>query len=363
MSPVSSARPKGDLGITERRGRSLRLRAAERRVSRSGARRLLRGSHPRLGRRTFPRGKRGARRTRDRTPCEGNERGNPFALAAARSTLTGQACTLGNQAPASGKRSARPFVRAGEGRMLERACPCVASGCRSRRAAPDRQGTPRPRSEARGRRPSHSPTSDLPGTERARGKRRRIGARESGAAAQGNERPTRGWRRGCWFGAGDASPEPDTSQDALTLAGEAACASRGRQASGSRSGRRRWKALRVVKADSRSRAGRGKRPRFSRGSAPHRRKRFAKGEQGTREDDSGASEARSKGNGRKTTPIGELEGPPKRVDRRETIGPSILVASGLARGSQRGGPRRSTELRRAWEALPSGSSEARVHGR
>lgn len=148
-----------------------------------------------------------------------------------------------------------------------------------------------------------------------------------------------------------------------TLAGGAACASRGQQASGSRNGRRRWKALRVVEADSRSRAGRGKRPRSFRGSAVHRRKRFAKGQQGTREDDSGASEARSTGSGRKTTPIAELEGPPKRVGRRETIGPSILVASGLARGSQRGGQRRSTELRRSREALPSGISEARVHDR
>lgn len=77
------------------------------------------------------------------------------------------------------------LVRAGEGRMLERACPCVVSGCRSRRAAPDRHDAHRPRSEARARRPSHSPTSDLPGTERARGKRTADrGPRERGSGPE-----------------------------------------------------------------------------------------------------------------------------------------------------------------------------------
>lgn len=144
VSPVSGAHRKVISGSRRRRGRSLRLRAAERRASLFGARRLLRGSHPREGRRTFPRGKRGAHHTEVVSPCEGNERGNPFALEAlARKRI------LGNQDGASFGETLRTSLE------CERARVGCSNGrarvshqvCRSRRAAPDHHDAFRPRSE------------------------------------------------------------------------------------------------------------------------------------------------------------------------------------------------------------------------
>jgi hypothetical protein len=186
------------------------LRAAERRASRSGARRLLRGSHPRCGRRTFPRGKRGAHRTRDRSPCGGDEWGNPFALAAARFP-TREAGDLDHQGPGTGKRFARP------------SCERARVGCSSGRARASYQvaevdeqhqtATTRIALEAKrvhgGLATPPPPISRVP---KGRGEKDGgSGPARAGKRPGGNERPTRGWRRGCWLGAGDASPEPSTS--------------------------------------------------------------------------------------------------------------------------------------------------------
>lgn len=156
--------------------------------------------------------------------------------------------------------------------MLERACPCVASGLQKSTSStgPSRRVSPSKR--ARARRSSLPPTSDLPGTERARGKRRRIGSRGKPGSLGNRTREVKGMLDGCR----GCIPGADHLARRTTLAGGAACASRGQPASGSRNGRRRWKTFRVEEADSRSRAGREKRPRSSRGSAPHQRKRFAR---------------------------------------------------------------------------------------
>lgn len=164
-----------------------------------GARRLLRGSHPREGRRTFPRGKRGARRTEVVSPCGGIERGNPFALRA-----SARKRSLGNQdqMPASGKRSHGPFVRAGEGRMLERACPCVASGLQKSTSSIGPAWRVRPRS---GRADDGLAFHPLPISRAPKGTGDKDGGSGPGLRGRSEGEADAG------IGAGDASPEPVTS--------------------------------------------------------------------------------------------------------------------------------------------------------
>lgn len=143
--------------------------------------------------------------------------------------------------------------------------------CRSRRAAPDHHDAPRPRSE---RVDEGLATHPLPISRVPKGRGGKDGGSGSGRPeSSGNRaRAVKGMLDGCR----GCIPGADHLARRATLAGGAACASRGQPASGSRNGRRRWKTFRAEEADSRSRAGREKRPRSSRGSAPHQRKRFAR---------------------------------------------------------------------------------------
>jgi len=236
------------------------------------------------------------------------------------------------RSPASGKRFARPFVRAGEGRMSERACPCVASGCRSRRAAPDRHDASRPRSE---RVDDGLATHPLPISRAPKGRGDKDGG--SGPSQRG----------------GDAGGETDAgSVPGMHLRSRTPRAARHS---------RGWIAVRVPRpagpglekwsSSTEGVSGRGSRVAVTRGSVEAalvpsgpcdvQGESDSSDAQGTRVDDSEASEARSKGNGRKKTP------PESSWARRsgsivvKTIDSSILVAPVPERGPQRRGARGS----------------------
>jgi hypothetical protein len=242
--------------------------------------------------------------------------------------------------------------------MLERACPCVASGLQKSTSSTGPLRRVSPSKRARGRRSSFPPTSDLPGTERARGQRRRIGSRETGESGKpdaGGERDA-GWVPGMH----SRSRSPRTTHH-----------SRG------------WSSVRVprpaglgfAKWSSSMKDVSGRRSRFAvtRGSGeaafgPHgallrTSESDSLGKQGTRVDDSEASEARSSGTGRKKTP------PESSWARRsgsivvKTIDSSILVATGSREGASVAGAAQEHQAPAQREAVPSGSSETRVHDR
>lgn len=242
--------------------------------------------------------------------------------------------------------------------MLERACPCVASGLQKSTSStgPSRRVSPSKR--ARGRGSSHSPTADLPGTERARGQRRRIGFRETGEL--GKPGASGEWDAGWVPGMHSRSRSPRTTHHSRGWSGVRVPRPAGL-------GFAKWSSSMEDVSGRRSRfavtRGSGEAASVLTGLCSAPAKAIRSGAQGTRVDDSEASEARSSGPGRKKTP------PESSWARRsgsvvvKTIDSSILVATGSREGASAAGAAQEHEAPAPREAVPSGSSETRVHDR